>query len=255
MLHREAYDHLPCQVWTATPEGLLDYVNPLTTAYFCLSAERLMARGWEDVCHPQDLVEARGRWQQAVATGQPYEHTFRLLRGKDRIYCWHLARATPVWGPDGKITHWVGTNSEIDAIKRAEEVGHAVAARADNRLRRIEEVFANPPVGVIVLSYPDLLVERANPAARRHCRAEHPEHLAYALAYPDVAEWLPVAMVAQCLQDRQRCSIHGARLSIRAPRELPAQSEAATLSLHCLPLLSPKGELDGALIALMPAAD
>lgn len=253
MLHHEAYDHIPCQVWTATPDGLLDYVNPLTTAYFCISAERLMARGWEDVCHPQDLTEARARWMHSVSTGEPYEHIFRLLRGKDRAYCWHLARANPVWGPDGKIAHWVGTNSEIDAIKRAEEVGQASAERADRRLRRIEEIFAHLPIGVIVLSYPDLQVERANPAALAHAQTAQPEHQAYASAFPEVAAWMPAAVILQCLDDRQRRSIQGASVPVCSPEGSPAGSAPSPMSLHCMPLLSPQGALDGALLALLPA--
>ena len=254
MEHREAYDHIPCQVWTATPDGLLDYVNPLTTAYFCMSAERLMSRGWEDVCHPQDLPEARSRWMEAVATGEPYEQTFRLLRGKDRTYCWHLARATPVRAPDGTIAYWVGTNSEIDAIKRAEEVGHAVAARADRRLRRIEEIFAHLPVGLIVLSQPDLRVERANPLARAYASELQPEHVAYADAFFDVAQHLPTDAITQCLRDRQRRSLHGLSLA-GTSLEWGAPAPGIVTSLHCLPLLNPQGELDGALIALMPACE
>jgi PAS domain-containing protein len=124
-----AYDALPLQVWTALPDGHLDYVNAFTVSYFSVSPQRLLEEGWKDVCHSLDLITAGQRWAQCLATGEDYEVQFRLLRGSDRVYRWHLARAAAIRDAAGAITHWVGSNTDIDELVRSQERALADAAR------------------------------------------------------------------------------------------------------------------------------
>ena len=128
-LDTAAYELLPVHVWTARPDGTLDYVNPGVTEYFCVSKESILEDGWQALCHPQDLAIALKAWRHSLDTGEPYEVQFRLCRGIDRQYRWHLSRAVPVFGDDERIEQWLGTNTEIDEIKRAQEVAEAIVAR------------------------------------------------------------------------------------------------------------------------------
>lgn len=249
MDHRAAYDNLPCQAWTATPDGMLDYVNPRTVEYFGIGAERLLERGWQDVCHPQDLILAKARWAAAVESGRPYEHTFRLLRGADQRYFWHLARARAVFNAAGEITQWVGTNEEIDAIKRAEEIGQAAAARANHQRKRLEDVFARLPVAIIVLTIPELHVERVNPLARTQAALAHPEECAYEDAFPALAQLLPPALVQDCAQGLRRHSLRDLPLPAAGPGAAAGQP-ARLASVHCLPLEGAAGQADGVVVVL-----
>ena len=70
-MHATAFDALPIQVWTARPDGTLDYVNPAVTDYFCVTAASVLAHGWKNLCHPHDLIEAVQRWASALQTGEP----------------------------------------------------------------------------------------------------------------------------------------------------------------------------------------
>lgn len=162
-----AYDALPLQVWTARPDGALDYVNPCVTSYFCIDAARILEHGWKDLCHPLDLQEAAERWRRALDSGQPYEMAFRLLRGVDQQYRWHIARATAVRDESGAITHWVGTNSEIDSHKRAEEISRAMLERVQHEHQRWNALFAQTPVAVILTAGPAHHVEACSDAARQ----------------------------------------------------------------------------------------
>jgi len=107
------------QVWTAQPDGRLDYVNRRTLEYFGRSNEQLLDEGWQGVVHPNDLPECIERWSFALKTGEYYETEFRLLR-KDGSYRWHLARATAGRDNDGNIVKWFGTNTDIHNQKMAE---------------------------------------------------------------------------------------------------------------------------------------
>jgi PAS domain S-box-containing protein len=106
-------------VWTATPDGALDYVNGRAVRYFEAPVDVLLGGGWTQFLHADDLPHATERWARALATFEPYEVEFRLRRG-DGEYRWHLARGTAQRGEDGAVLRWFGTNTDIEDAKRIE---------------------------------------------------------------------------------------------------------------------------------------
>jgi PAS domain S-box-containing protein len=111
----------PDQIWTALPNGELDYVNQRALDYFDLPFADLVESGWTSSVHPDDLPRTLERWQGSLATGETYENEFRLRRASDDSYRWHLARALPMRGRQGAIVKWFGSNTDIHDQKRAEE--------------------------------------------------------------------------------------------------------------------------------------
>ncbi|MBA2393262.1 MAG: PAS domain-containing sensor histidine kinase [Ktedonobacteraceae bacterium] len=111
-------DAMPQQVWTATPDGALDYVNQYAVNYFNRSAEEIVGEGWQKVIHPDDLAECIQLWTESLETGKPYQVFFRL-RKSDNIYRWHLGRALPLMD-EKKVLKWFGTNTDIDDQKKLE---------------------------------------------------------------------------------------------------------------------------------------
>jgi len=111
----------PDQIWTATPNGELDYVNQRVLDYFDTSFSERVAAGWTDVTHPDDLPRTIQLWQQALDTGSPYENELRLRRAADESYRWHLTRAVPMRNRRGEIVKWFGSNTDIEDRKSAEE--------------------------------------------------------------------------------------------------------------------------------------
>jgi PAS domain S-box-containing protein len=111
----------PDQIWTAMPNGELDYVNQRALDYFDSSFSERVAAGWTDVTHPEDLPRTLQLWQQALDTGTPYDNELRLRRAADDSYRWHLTRAVPMRNRRGKIIKWFGSNTDIDDRTSAEE--------------------------------------------------------------------------------------------------------------------------------------
>ena len=114
-------DSIPQQVWTALPDGALDYVNQRVLEYFERSFDDLLGWGWSDFVHEDDLPETIERWTTALGTGEPYEVEFRIRRASDGAYRWHLARAVAMRGDGGEIIRWFGTNTDIEERRVAEE--------------------------------------------------------------------------------------------------------------------------------------
>lgn len=107
-------DAIPLIVWTANPNGELDYYNRQWEIYTGFSAEETKGWGWGQVLHPDDLQPCIDRWTQAFTSGEPYEIEYRFKRASDGSYRWHLGRATPFKNEAGRILKWFGTCTDID---------------------------------------------------------------------------------------------------------------------------------------------
>jgi len=112
---------IPQQVWTARPDGTLDYVNRRVLEYFDVPTERLLDWGWQSVLHPDDLPACMTAWTASLQTGKPYEIEFRLRQAGIGTYRWHLTRALPMRDEAGRIVKWIGTNTDITERRQAEE--------------------------------------------------------------------------------------------------------------------------------------
>lgn len=124
---------IPQQVWTATPEGLLDYVNQVVRDDFGGSTTEIVGNGWQQYIHPDDLAKALSAWVDALQTGKEYTTEFRLLFS-DGVYRWHLARALPLI-EDGQIKLWLGTNTNIDLQKSNEQKKDEFLSIASHELK------------------------------------------------------------------------------------------------------------------------
>ena len=118
--YRQLGEGILHQIWTARPDGLLDYVNKRTLEYFNSTREEMLGDGWRHVVHPDDVESSLAKWQHCLASGAPYETEFRLRR-HDGQYRWHVAKATAGRDSFGNINKWFGTNTDIHQQKESEE--------------------------------------------------------------------------------------------------------------------------------------
>ena len=119
--YRFLAESIPQIVFTARPDGVVNYHNEQLLHYTGATREQLQKLGWVHFRHPDDRDEATRRWNQAVATGEPYESMYRMLRGSDQTWRWHLARATPMRDESGNIVMWFGTCTDVDDQRRARD--------------------------------------------------------------------------------------------------------------------------------------
>ncbi len=116
---RQLAQSIPNHVWTALPDGNLDWFNDQVYAYSGAMAGDLDGAKWAGIVHPDDIPAAAADWGAALRSGQPYKTEFRLRR-HDGEYRWFIARAVPSVDVDGVTTRWVGTNTDIEEQKQAE---------------------------------------------------------------------------------------------------------------------------------------
>jgi PAS domain S-box-containing protein len=117
--YRFLADAIPVQVWTATPDGQVDYVNQRAERYFALRREEIVGDRWQTLVHAEDVAHVGEQWARSLASGEPYQVEFRL-RAANGEFRWHLARGTAQRDERGDIIRWFGTNTDIEDAKRNE---------------------------------------------------------------------------------------------------------------------------------------
>ena len=116
---RLAIKTIPALVWTALPDGSLDFVNQRWQE-IGLSLDDLQGSEWINVLHPDERAGVADRWRIAVETGTAYENIERVRRA-DGEYRWFLSRAQPLRDELGNIVKWYGIDTNIEDQKRAED--------------------------------------------------------------------------------------------------------------------------------------
>ncbi len=111
---------VPHHVWSAYPDGRLEWVNARLYEYLGSDAIDPDSLRFDAAVHPDDFAVADPAWMRTVAAGTAYESEYRLRRF-DGLYRWHLTRAVPIRNGNGEITRWIGTNTDIDENKAVAE--------------------------------------------------------------------------------------------------------------------------------------
>ncbi len=140
---RQLADAMPQIVWTATPDGDIDYWNDRWFEATGMDRERSFdSDGWMEVIFPEDRESVRATWKDALRTECDVEAEYRMAVRGD--YRWHLGRAVPVHDDHARIVRWFGTATDVDDLKRAEEALREADRRKDEFLATLAHELRNP---------------------------------------------------------------------------------------------------------------
>jgi PAS domain S-box-containing protein len=138
LLQVETLQRLPVSAWTLKPGGTPDFVNQVWLEFSGQNLDfvRSDPEAWMTAVHPEDRdVASKSLWA-GVRSEQNFSFETRNLRAQDRTYRWHLQQAVVLRDADGKVLKFVGTSTDIDDQKRAEEA----VRQAQGELARINRV-------------------------------------------------------------------------------------------------------------------
>ncbi len=134
---------MPNQVWTAAPDGALDWFNHKLLDYTGKTMEQLAGDGWGNVVHREDLPRVAQEWAASLVSGSVYETEFRIRR-HDGVFRWHIVRAVPIEGAGGS-PRWLGTNTDIDDQKAAQaelaRLNASLGQRVQERTRDLDRMW------------------------------------------------------------------------------------------------------------------
>ena len=112
-------DTVPSIVWTATPDGQIDYINQGWYEQSGMTEEETLGAKWVAAIHPDDISKTELAWKHSLSTGQFYETEFRFKLTEGN-YRWYLVRARPLKDADGNILKWYGTSTDVQVQKELE---------------------------------------------------------------------------------------------------------------------------------------
>lgn len=215
-LIRAVADSLPLLVWSCLPDGYCDYLSRRWVEYTGVPEAEHHGRGWLRAVHPADRDRTRDGWEAFVAGLADYDVDYRLRR-HDGVYRWFKTRGVLIRDAGGTPVRVLGTTTDVDDQRRAEErdregrerLGAALAASGTGTFRwdirtnaldwdeELDRLFGLPP-GQTVRSL-DKFVERVHPDDRagvvercRRCKEDGADFaMEFRVVWPDGSvRWL-----------------------------------------------------------------
>jgi len=147
---RGVMDTIPGLVWSALPDGDVEFCNQRWLDYTGMSFSEIKGWGWTSAIHPQDVTGLRERWRAALVGSTSFEAEARMRRANG-CYRWFLIQAVPLRDSGGRIIRWYGTNTDIEELKLAQQ-------ELQKQTSRLDELFEQAPEAVAVLSTDDCIV-------------------------------------------------------------------------------------------------
>src|SRR5579863_8804749 len=134
-LQVEQLRHIPIVAWTLKPDGTPDFVNQVWLEYSGQTLDFVQSHheAWMTAVHPDDREAASVSFWNGVRSGQGFEMETRFRRAQDGVYRWHLNRAVVLRDAEGNVLKFVGTSTDIDDRKHAEEALRA----SEGKLRQV----------------------------------------------------------------------------------------------------------------------
>lgn len=116
---RDLIEALPQLFWTCRSDGPCDYLSRQWVEYTGIPESEQLGYGWLEQLHPDDRERVISEWTAKVKTEESFDIEFRIHR-LDGEYHWFQTRAVPMRNADNKLIKWLGSNTDIDAIRKAE---------------------------------------------------------------------------------------------------------------------------------------
>jgi two-component system CheB/CheR fusion protein len=140
---RHLAEALPAIIFTATPEGEVDFFSEQWGQFVGISPDEPEYLNWGPRLHPEDLDEVARSWAEAVEAGHVYESEFRL-RSAEGNYLWFHTRVIPVRDSQLRIVKWCGVTTDVDERKKLNIELRAVSERKDQFVAMLGHELRNP---------------------------------------------------------------------------------------------------------------
>lgn len=251
---REVLEAVPQQVWVTESEGRVLMVNGRVRSYFgapavggAASLDGPDGAALRALIHPEDYERGIGAWRHARRTATSFSAELRLWSEPKQEFRWHLCRAEPQLDPDGRLVRWIGTNTDLHAIREAQAERARAERDARQERRRLRTIFERAPAAICITRGPDHQLMAANAAFRALAAGREAVGRPLAWAYPGLA--------SQGITDLFTRVYASGRPHV--DREIPI-GEGVTVAYFNLvlqPLADARGETEGVLLHAVDVTD
>jgi PAS domain S-box-containing protein len=110
-------------VWTLSPDGRFVTPQPSWQAYTGQSYEEYAGFGWLLAMPFDDRARIVSGLRDGQASRSFYELEGRMWHAASGAYHYFVSRGVPLFDEDGSVREWIGTTTDVDERKRAEQPG------------------------------------------------------------------------------------------------------------------------------------
>jgi PAS domain S-box-containing protein len=136
----EFANSIPALAWLADAEGSIFWFNHRWYEYTGTTADQMMGWGWQSVHDPKMLPSVIAVWESSIRSGKACELLFPI-RGADGKFRTFLTRVIPLHDTRGKIVRWLGTNTDVDELRRVREELDAERNRFRTLVEQASDAF------------------------------------------------------------------------------------------------------------------
>ena len=134
--HFEAVANLvPDLLWRTDPDGTPTWSNQRWLDYHGQPMEELPDGGWSRI-RADEIERVRAVFGAAHRAKEPVSCEYHIPR-RDGVYRWCLVRVQPLLDSDGEAVAWFGAATDIDDLKRAQELQELLVAELQHRTRNL----------------------------------------------------------------------------------------------------------------------
>lgn len=136
-------------VWTGARDGAVVEEIPDWQGFTGQTYDEYRGFGWLEALHPEDRPP-QSLWEELLASDpEPMLEEYRLRR-RDGEYRRILLRAVPILDEGGETREWIGTVSDVEDRRRAEEEREELRREAERERARLQTILQQMPGGVFV---------------------------------------------------------------------------------------------------------
>lgn len=125
----------PVGIIRSTREGECVYVNNRFCEISGMGAKQCLGKGWIFAIHPEDRGAVLSELRRPLEDGDNFRLEYRYLHPDGKIH-WVLGQAAPEKDGQGNIIGYVGTVTDISALKAAEDAIWRINEDLEERVRK-----------------------------------------------------------------------------------------------------------------------
>src|SRR5262249_39107444 len=111
----------PAGIFETDPRGHCVFVNDKWCELSGLNRQQALGVGWKQAIHPEDRDRELHAWQLHTQAGEEMQINCRLKTPENNVI-WVHGSVVPLRTDKGELTGFLGTISDISALKQAELV-------------------------------------------------------------------------------------------------------------------------------------
>jgi PAS domain S-box-containing protein len=133
-------DQTPIMIWVVDPDLQCTFLNKRWVDFTGQSLEEGLGFGWLDIVHDEDRAPSGRIFQEAARERQTFKLDYRLRRA-DGVYVWMVDEGHPRFGADGRFLGYIGSVTDIDERKKAEQHRKLLIDELNHRVRNTMTVI------------------------------------------------------------------------------------------------------------------